>query len=733
MKRLDNEYQNNLVMIRNIVTLYCLLVSCFTVLGQKEISLEAIWGRTFRAERLGEIKHLSNGEEFCVLQYSRSKNATKIVAKKYGDENDERLILSAMDIPEMDYFEIYEFNADESKVLLGVNQKVQYRYSRSAEFYVYDFKTKKAIQLSTDRVFNPTFSPDGKNIAYGVNNNIFITNLVTRKTAQVTVDGEKNSLINGMSDWVYEEEFELVRAFEWNSKGTHLAYLKFDESKVKEFSMTMYGAANYPFQSTFKYPKAGELNSEVTLHVFSLNNKLTTKVDLLTEKTDYIPRIKWTNNPDLLCVQVMNREQNKLEFNYVSSKGKLIKPFYTETDKAYVEISDDLIFLKNNSFIKSNEKSGFRHLYHYTKDGEVINQITKGNWEVTDFYGVHNGVLYYQSTEAKTTERHIYSINLDGTNKKCLTIRAGTHNADFNTTYSLFIDEHSSIDTALNYTVKDAVTSGIVNVLVTNKLIEKKYESYNPSKKRIKTININGETLNMWMVKPKNFVPTKKYPVLLYQYAGPGSQMVANKWNGYNDYWHQLLAQKGYIIACVDGRGTGLKGANFKKQTQHQLGKLEAEDQIAFAKELGNLPFVDKSRIGIWGWSYGGFNALNSILKGAGVFKTAIAVAPVTHWKFYDTIYTERFLETPQNNSKGYDDNSPLSFASNLQGNVLLVHGTADDNVHFQNTLAMVDAFTKANKQFDLAVYTDKNHGIYGGVTRLQLYTKMTNYILEKL
>jgi len=536
-----------------------------------------------------------------------------------------------------------------------------------------------------------------------------------------------------MSDWVYEEEFELIRAFEWNILGTHLAYLKFNESKVKEFSLAFNGKGNYQNTSAFKYPKAGEKNSVVSAYIYSLEKKKSLNINLLKKDSDYIPRLKWTNKEDLLCIQVMNRKQNRLDFNYVNTKGKLAKPFYTETDKAYVEISDDLTFLDDHSFVKSNENSGFRHLYHYTQGGKEISQITNGDWEVTEFYGVNKNILYYQSTESRTTEKHIYSIHLDGTNKKCLTERRGTHSADFNKDYSLFIDTHSNIEVPPNNVVKDVKTGFKVNTLITNNYVKEKLKSYSLSKKRIKTIDVNGETLNMWTVKPKDFDTSKKYPVLLYQYSGPGSQMVSNRWNSYNDYWHQLLANKGYIIACLDGRGTGYKGSDFKKQTQNQLGKLEAEDQIAFAKELGKLPYVDSSRIGIWGWSYGGFNALNSILKGNEVFKTAIAVAPVTHWKFYDTIYTERFLDTPQNNQKGYDENSPLSHAKKLKGNVLLVHGTVDDNVHFQNTLAMIDAFTNANKQFDLAIYTDKNHGIYGGNTRLQLYTKMTNYILEKL
>jgi len=720
-------------MIRNSAFLIFSLVTFFSSFAQKEITLEAIWGGEFRTQYLEEIQHLNNGKEFSVFEFDKEKRETKIIAKKYTDVNERRLILSALDISELSYFETYKFNANESKVLLGLDYKQQYRYSSSALYYVYDFNTKKVFQIGDERIFNPTFSPNGEQIAYVFQNDIYVQNINSNKRIRVTADGLKNKIINGMSDWVYEEEFELVRAYEWNATSTHIAYLKFDESKVLAYSMPVYGTGNYPVNQNFKYPKAGEANSVVSAYVFSLEKKKSAKVSVFKKDSDYIPRLQRTNDSDLFCLQLMNRKQNKLDFNYINLKGKLEKPFYTETDKAYVEITDDLTFLKDDSFIKSNEKSGFRHLYHFTKDGKQINQITKGNWEVTKLYGVHKNVLFYQSTEKGSTERHIYSIHLDGTHKKCLTNDSGVHTANFNKEYTLFLDEFSSTEVPTKTEVKDINTVKVLNTLISNNAIKEKLKLYKFSDKELQTIEINGETLNMWMIKPNNFDPSKKYPVLLYQYAGPGSQTVANKWYGYDDYWHQLLANKGYIVTCLDGRGTGYKGRDFKKLTQHQLGKLEAEDQIAFAKKLSESPYVDSSRIGIWGWSYGGFNALNAILKGNEVFKTAIAVAPVTHWKFYDTIYTERFLGTPQNNPKGYDDNSPLSHAEKLKGNVLLVHGTADDNVHLQNTLAMVNAFTRANKQFDLAIYTDKNHGIYGGNTRLQLYTKMTNYILGKL
>lgn len=704
-----------------------------TLFAQKELTLETIWNGSLSQKRLSEIKHLNNGIEFTVFEYDRAKKETKIVAKNYLDHTIKREVLSALNIPNLAYFESYEFSDDESKVLLGLNFQNLYRYSKSGTYYVYDFKTKKLTSVSKEPIYNPTFSPDGSKIAYVFNNNLAVFDIGSQQIIQITTDGKKNNIINGMSDWVYEEEFELTRAFEWNSLGTHLAFLKFDESKVRQYSLPIYGDENYPSNVSFKYPKAGELNSKVSAHIYSLSSKSIIPVNFTYNDFEYIPRIQWTNNPDVLCLQTINRGQNNLIFNYASTSGERAKPFYSEKDIAYVEVTDDLVFLEDHSFIKSNENSGYRHLYHYSKDGKKINQITKGNWEMSQFYGVHNNRVYYQSTEKNSTERHIYSVQLDGTQKKCLSVLPGTHNANFSADYKLFIDAHSSLNTPLNYQVVGSKSGKLKNKLLSNFKLKDKFQEFKLPKKEIKTIEVNGVVMNTWTILPDDFKSSKKYPVLLYQYSGPGSQMVSNSWNSYNDYWHKLLAKKGYIIACIDGRGTGFKGAQFKKQTQLQLGKLEALDQIAFAKELSKRNYVDASRIGIWGWSYGGFNALNSILKGEEVFKMAIAVAPVTHWKFYDTIYTERFLDLPQNNEKGYNENSPLSYAANLRGDVLLVHGTADDNVHFQNTLAMINAFTKANKQFDLAVYTDKNHGIYGGNTRLQLYTKMTNYILDRL
>ena len=395
-----------------------------------------------------------------------------------------------------------------------------------------------------------------------------------------------------------------------------------------------------------------------------------------------------------------------------------------------------MTFLKDNSFIWTSEKDGYNHIYHYDKSGKLKNQVTKGKWEVTSYYGFDekNKTIYYQSVENGSINRDVYSISIDGKSKKRLSLKTGTNNATFSPNFQYFINTHSSATSAPYYSLNDSKTSKELKKIQSNEAVEEKLAKYNVAPKEFSTITTEkGHVLNTWMIKPKDFDPTKKYPVFMFQYSGPGSQQVDNSWNSTDDYWFMMLAQKGYIVACVDGRGTGFKGAEFKKCTQKELGKYEVEDQIDAAKVFGKYTFVDKSRIGIFGWSFGGFMASNCIFQGADVFKTAIAVAPVTSWRYYDSIYTERYMQTPQENASGYDNNSPITHVNKLKGNFLLIHGSADDNVHVQNTMKMVEALVQANKQFDWAIYPDKNHGIYGGKTRLQLYTKMTNFILEKL
>jgi dipeptidyl-peptidase-4 len=487
---------------------------------------------------------------------------------------------------------------------------------------------------------------------------------------------------------------------------------------------------------TFKYPKAGEKNSEVSLFVYDLNTISSKEVNLGNYNDFYIARMKWTNDANVLCAQVLNRHQDNLDLLFIDGTTATSKVVLNEKDKAYIDITDNLTFLKDNSFIWTSEKDGFNHIYVYDKSGKLKNQVTKGNWEVTAYYGLDEKTktVYYQSVENGSTIRDVYRIGLDGKNKVKLSSQIGTNSATFSPNFQYFINTYSSSTQPTVYTLNYAKDGKQIQSIIDNNALAEKLIKYNlPVKEFFEITTEKGNKLNAWMIKPKDFDANKKYPVFMYQYSGPGSQQVDNKWNTANDYWFMMLSQQGYITVCVDGRGTGFKGAAFKKVTQKQLGKLEVEDQIDAANVIGNYTYVDKSRIGIFGWSYGGFMSSNCLFKGDEVFKMAIAVAPVTNWRFYDSIYTERYLQTPQENASGYDDNSPINFVSKLNGNFLLIHGSADDNVHVQNTMQMVEALVQANKQFDWAIYPDKNHGIYGGKTRIQLYNKMTNFIKEKL
>ncbi|MFC7356630.1 S9 family peptidase [Jejudonia soesokkakensis] len=702
---------------------------------QKDITIDDIYGGTFRTEGLDVLRSLKNGKEYSVLNYDRDVKASMVDVYEYKTGNKVRTLLNTNDLDGIDYIISYEFSDDESKLLLSTQLQQVYRRSSLGTYYVYDLKSKKLIKVSENKIQEPTFSPDGTKVAYGFDNNLYVKNLSDLSTKQITSDGKKNAIINGITDWVYEEEFAFVRAFDWNKTGDKLAYVRFDETNVPEFSMDIYGKDLYQTQQVFKYPKAGEANANVSLFIYDMKTASTSKVNLSAFDSYYIPRIKWTNDPNILSAQLMNRKQNELNLVFVNADNKMVSSILKETDAAYVDVTDNLTFLADNSFIWTSEKDGWNHIYHYDKTGKLINQITKGDWEVTNYYGFDpkTNKVFYQSSENGSINRDVYSINANGKNKTRLSSKTGSNSASFSADYSNYIGTFSDTETPYVYTLNDPKTGKQLREIKNNEAVKSTVSEYKTSPKEFSTIMVNGNELNMYMIKPKDFDPNKKYPLFMYQYSGPGSQQVANRWGGANDYWHQMLAQEGFIIACVDGRGTGLKGRDFKKVTQNELGKYEVEDQIAAAKKLGQLPYIDADRIGIWGWSYGGFMSSNALFQGADTFAMAIAVAPVSSWRFYDTIYTERYMGTPQDNANGYDSNSPISHVDKLEGDFLLVHGSADDNVHAQNTMRLVEALVQADKDFDWAYYPDKNHGIYGGKTRNHLYRKMTKFIYETL
>lgn len=714
----------------------CFFISTFVIAQTKEITLEALWNGAFRTERMDALHSMSNGQQYSVLNFDRNSRVTSIDIYDYNTLEKVKTLVSSANIDDVNYFTDYTFSDDETKILLATEVESIYRRSTLGNYFVYN-TLNNTIQFVADyKIQEPTFSPDGTKVAYGYNNNLYVKDLKLDKTTQITFDGEKNKIINGITDWVYEEEFAFVRAFEWNTDSNKIAFIRFDETNVPEFSMDVYGRGLYQTQQVFKYPKAGEANALVSLHIHDLEANSTTKTKVEKTYNDfYIPRIKWTNDANILSAQYLNRHQNILDIWFINAETQTTNLVLTETDKAYVDVTDNLTFLKDNSFIWTSEKDGFNHIYHYSNTGKLINQVTKGNWEVTNYYGydAKTDKIFYQSVENGSINRDVYAIKLNGRDKTKLTQNKGTNNAAFSADFSYFINTFSNAKTPPEYSLNSAASGNLIKSIKDNDKLAKQLLDYKTSEKEFSTITVSGNDLNMWMLKPADFDASKQYPLFMTQYSGPGSQSVSNRWNSTNDYWFQHLAQQGYIVVCVDGRGTGYKGANFKKVTQNELGKYEVEDQIAAAKQLGELPYIDASRIGIWGWSYGGFMSSNCLFKGNDVFKMAIAVAPVTSWRFYDTIYTERYMTTPQENASGYDENSPINHVEKLKGDFLLVHGSGDDNVHLQNTMRLAEALIQADKPFDWAVYPDKNHGIYGGNTRLHLYKKMTNFIHETL
>ena len=539
---------------------------------------------------------------------------------------------------------------------------------------------------------------------------------------------------------MYEEEFGFAQGFFWSPDSKQIAYYTFDESQVPEYDMQQWGGL-YPKEYRFKYPKAGEKNSVVSVSSYDVASNRTTKLDVGPETNQYIPRVMWTQVPNTLSIQRLNRLQNKLEILHGDATTGATKVVLTDTSPAYVDINDDLRYLPGGKqFLFTSEKDGYQHLYLHDMSGKQVRQLTKGKWEVTGFCGFdpNTGVVYYTSREASPLQRHLYRVNLSGSGKKRLSEAGGTNLVYMSPDTKYFLNIHSSAGVPAVFSLREGSTGNTVKVLEDNAKLRQTLAQYDLGKLEFFTFKTSeGTELNGSMLKPSNFDPTKKYPVLMYVYGGPGTQTVRDDTGAGIDFtrylWHQLLTEKGYIVVAVDGRGTGARGAAFKKSTYAEMGKLETIDQGEGAKYLATLPYVDKARIGIWGWSFGGYMTSLAMTKNADLFKMGIAVAPVTNWRYYDTVYTERFLKTPQENPGGYDDNSPVQFAQNLKGKFLLVHGTGDDNVHFQNSIAFVDALIKANKDYQTLYYPNRNHGIAGGNTRLHLYRQMTNFVLANL
>jgi len=699
----------------------------------KKITVDDLWKNwTFWTHSVYGVRSMNNGINYTTLD--RSGNIYK-----YSYETGKLIdtVFKAVDAginPEE-----YVFNSDENKILLQTNYKRIYRRSFTAEYFVYDIQTKNLTPVSKNgKQQIASFSPDSKKVAFIRKNNIYIKDLNNGTETQITFDGEHNKIINGIPDWVYEEEFEFNKAYEWSPDGKKLAYIKFDESNVKMFGMTMFAGSNpeiiknklYPECRKFKYPKAGEDNSIVSVHIYNLETTKTIIADIGKETDIYIPRIRWTKDINKLAIFRLNRLQNKFELLFANPETGKTKITYTETNKYYIDETDfdKLQFLDDGKyFVMTSERDGWRHLYLHNMNGKQITKLTSGNWDVTDFYGYDNSkkVFYYQSAEESPINRAVYSINLKGNKKIKLSKQEGTNVAAFSKNFKYYINYFSNSETP-NYVTLHNSKGKLIRVLKENNSVKKRTEEYGGVNKTFFSFKTSEDIkLNAWMIKPPNFDKTKKYPIIITQYSGPGSQQVLNHWEF---GWNNLLAQQGIIIVCVDPRGTGARGEEFRKLTYLQLGKYETIDLIETAKWLQKQSYVNADKIGIWGWSYGGFMTSLCMTKGADYFSTGIAVAPVTNWRYYDNIYTERFMRTPQENPNGYDDNSPINFTDKLKGDFLLVHGLGDDNVHFQNSAEFSEALVQSNKQFNEFFYTNRNHSIYGGNTRYHLYTMMLNF-----
>jgi dipeptidyl-peptidase-4 len=724
-----------------IFVLAALMIS-LNATAQKELTLEDIYqNNTFRINTLTGISWMKNGNYYTSLKINESTGLNDIIKfSTLTGEVEDTLVHGALlktgALESPIQIHSYTFTNNESKVLISTDNARIYRRSSISGNYIYDLKSGQLTVLEEDKKQSfATFSPDGSKVAFVRENNLFFKDISTRDLTQVTNDGEINKIINGSSDWVYEEELSLSKAFFWSPDGSKIAFLKFNESEVPLYNMQKWNAL-YPEDYKFKYPKAGEKNSVVSIHIYDLRSGQTTRVKLGEEQDVYFARLQWLPVGQVLSVIRLNRLQNQMDIFHFDTKTENISLVYSEKTDTYIDIDqvDDLTYLKDgNSFIMSSERSGFKHLYRYSIDGKLINQITYGAWAVTDFEGIDEKkqVLYYTSSEVSSIERHLYVVSLRGRGKKRLTKVPGTHTASFSPDYKFYISTHSNVDQP-STTSLYKFNGREVKVLAENNDYLRQSLEYGFAHTEFFRIPINtGDSLNAYIMKPANFTEEKRYPVLMYVYGGPGSQNVMNRWN--SNMWHHLLTQKGYLVVCVDNRGTGGKGRSFQHITYKSLGKYESEDQINAAKYIAEWPFVDKDRIGIWGWSYGGYMSSLCLMLGNDVFKAAIAVAPVTNWRFYDTIYTERYLQKPQDNPEGYDDFSPVNHADKLKGALMLIHGTGDDNVHFQNTVELQNALIRANKQFESFFYPDRNHGIYGGNTRLHLYTMMTKFIVDHL
>lgn len=725
--------------MKKLTLLLFALLSLSFVKAQKNFTLEDITNKgTFRAHSVYGLRSMNSGESYTVLT-----QGIRIEKFSYATGEAEETIfdLAKTGIDKIKRIDSYQFSSDERKVLIASNRQNIYRHSYSAEFYVYDRDKKTFEALSTERQQLADFSPSGDQICFFRDNNLFIKDLQKKNEVQITFDGKYNHIINGAPDWVYEEEFSFSQAYQWSPDGKRIAFMRFDESRVKQFNMTVFKGTNpektenalYPENYTFKYPKAGEDNSIVSVHVYDLQSEVTKIMDIGEEIDQYIPRMQWTQDPKVLSIVRMNRHQNHYELLLADAENGKSKLLYEEKNAAWIDVNDDLSFLKDgNHFIFTSEKSGFNHIYLYDMKGNPVRQITNGDWEVTRFLGYDESskLFYYQAAAVSPLQREIYAVDIKGKKTNLLSADKGSNTANFSKGFKYYINYFSSNEQPTLVTLHNA-KGKLIRTLEENQDLQKRIQEFKlPKREFFSFTTSEGVELNAWMMKPVDFDSNKEYPALLTFYGGPGSQEVLDR---YSFDWSDYLAQEGFVVVCVDNRGTGGRGEKFKKCTYMQIQNLEAIDLIETGKYMAKQSFIAADKIGVYGWSFGGQMSSLCMFRGADVFAAGIAVAPVTTYRYYDSVYSERYLRTPQENQKGYDEYAPIYFADQLKGKFLLVHGTSDDNVHMQNTLELAEELVQQNKKFQMHLYTNRNHGIYGGQTRLHLFNMMTDFLKENL
>lgn len=709
------------------------------------------------ADRL-DLKEITSGEfsakyvtginpiEGTDLYASISQDGTQIISYSFKTGKKVSVLFDVHDSKApFESIDGYVMSPDGKKLLLITNRQAVYRRSFKAEYFIYHIASKSLVKLSegTNQQV-ATWSPDSKCIAFVKDNNLFIYD--GTKESQITHDGKFNEVINGIPDWVYEEEFSFNRAFAWNSDGTAIGWIRFDESHVKTYSLQLFEGSNplhkeyhdYPGEYSYKYPKAGQDNSKVSLWSYDLKTGKTIPLSVPVDADGYYPRIKTSPNPQSLIVYTMNRHQDDMRLYSVNPYTGASKMLIQESVPKFVkeEVVENSIVGKKNILLPS-DRDGFMHLYLYDMSGKLVRQVENGAYDVTDIYGMNEktGDVYFQAAKLNAHDRQVYVAHSNGKVER-LTEAEGANAACFSGDYRYFVNTWSSYSHPQVFTVRDN-KGKVIKLLEDNRQLLEKTQQYNWGKRETFTFTTSeGVKLDGWMVKPIGFDANKKYPVVLFQYSGPGNQQVLNSWNtgsmGQGGAFDYYLAQEGFIVACVDGRGTGGRGVDFEKCTYLRLGDLESKDQVEAALYMGSLPYVDKDNIGIWGWSYGGFNTLMSMSEGRPVFKAGVAVAPPTCYRFYDTVYTERYMRTPQENDEGYKVN-PIERADKLHGALLICHGVADDNVHPQNTFEYSEALVQADKDFKELLYTNRNHSIFGGNTRNHLLRQIVTWFKEHL